>query len=402
MRSLTTAAVAAGATDEESAHLLREPPRSTKREWPNRLVKMFLFVLLIPGLVIGMLFVAQMTRYGTPGTSLFSNPLSLCRDTRTLHAKTGLTHWVNPESWLRGLPIHHNMSDSELLWIASMAPRRRGMPIQRVSKVAFMFLTRGPLPLATLWERFFKGHEGLYSIYVHTHPGFKLDVPSSSVFHRRQIPSKEARWGDITMCDAERRLLANALLDFSNERFVLLSETCIPLYPFPTVYNHLVLSKNSFVGAFDDPGPFGRGRYNWNMEPVVSVAAWRKGSQWFEVNRKLAIFIVSDTLYYPKFKDFCRPACYVDEHYLPTMLSIEFGSQLANRSVTWVDWSRGGPHPAMFGRGDITEEFITRMRGQGNCMYNGQTGSICFLFARKFSPSTLEPLLQLASKVIGI
>ncbi|KAI5077162.1 hypothetical protein GOP47_0006986 [Adiantum capillus-veneris] len=216
------------------------------------------------------------------------------------------------------------------------------------------------------------------------------------------IVTQEARWGDITMCDAERRLLANSLLDFSNERFVLLSEACIPLYPLPIVYNHLVVSKHSFVSAFDDPGPYGRGRYNRNMEPVVGLEEWRKGSQWFEVNRKLAIHMVSDTLYYPKFKDFCRPACYVDEHYFPTMLSKEFSSQLANRSVTWVDWSRGGPHPAMFGKGDITEEFITKMRERGNCLYNGHPGSICFLFARKFSPSTVDPLLQLASKVIGI
>ncbi|KAH7436221.1 hypothetical protein KP509_05G008800 [Ceratopteris richardii] len=213
---------------------------------------------------------------------------------------------------------------------------------------------------------------------------------------------QETRWGDITMCDAERRLLANALLDYANERFILLSETCIPLYPFPFVYNHLVLSRSSFVSAFDDPGPYGRGRYNPQMEPVVSKEEWRKGSQWFEVSRQLAIYIVSDTLYYPKFKDFCRPACYVDEHYLPTMLSKELGSKLANRSITWVDWSRGGPHPAMFGKGDITESFLTKIREREDCLYNGHAGSICFLFARKFSPSTLEPLLQRASEVLGI
>ncbi|MCO5568918.1 hypothetical protein L7F22_022620 [Adiantum nelumboides] len=397
MRSSSTPSLPTTAVDE-SAHLLRESGRSSKREWPNKLLKMFLFILLIPGLVVGMIFLVQLTRYATPGANFFSNSLSLCKEVNSREP----THLVRPEYWLLGLPIHHNMSDSELLWLASMAPRRKGMPLRRVPKVAFMFLTRGPLPLGPLWERFFNGNEGLYSIYVHTHPGFKLDVPSSSVFYRRQIPSKEARWGDITMCDAERRLLANALLDFSNERFVLLSESCIPLYSFPIVYNHLVLSKHSFVSAFDDPGPYGRGRYNPHMEPVVSLGDWRKGSQWFEVNRKLAIHIISDTLYYVKFRDFCRPACYVDEHYLPTMLHKEFGMQLANRSVTWVDWSRGGPHPAMFGKGDIKEDFITKIRERGNCLYNGHSGPICFLFARKFSPSTLDPLLQLASKVIGI
>ncbi|CAK9133452.1 unnamed protein product [Ilex paraguariensis] len=84
----------------------------------------------------------------------------------------------------------HDMEDEELLWRASMVPRIRNLPFRRVPKVAFMFLTRGDLPLAPLWERFFKGHEGLYSIYVHPQPSFNGTVPEDSVFHGRRIPSK--------------------------------------------------------------------------------------------------------------------------------------------------------------------------------------------------------------------
>ncbi|CAI0378092.1 unnamed protein product [Linum tenue] len=53
-----------------------------------------------------------------------------------------------------------------------------------------MFLTRGPLPLLPLWERFFKGHGKYFSIYVHTDPGYVLNVSSGSPFYGRQIPSK--------------------------------------------------------------------------------------------------------------------------------------------------------------------------------------------------------------------
>jgi hypothetical protein len=82
------------------------------------------------------------------------------------------------------------MTDEELLWRASFAPGIRRYPFQRVPKVAFMFLTRGPLPLAPLWERFFRGHEGRYSIYVHALPPYRANFTSGSVFYRRQIPSK--------------------------------------------------------------------------------------------------------------------------------------------------------------------------------------------------------------------
>ncbi|GAB4842419.1 hypothetical protein Ancab_012391 [Ancistrocladus abbreviatus] len=307
-----------------------------------------------------------------------------------------LARWIRPPSSLL-----HSMNDTELFWRATFAPRMKNYPYKRVPKIAFMFLTRGPLPLAPLWERFFKGNEGLYSIYIHSLPSYQANVSRTSVFYQRQIPSQVAEWGEMSMCDAERRLLANAMLDASNEWFVLLSEACIPLRNFIITYRYIARSHYSFMGSYDDPGPYGRGRYDKNMVPEVTLEQWRKGSQWFEVNRELAIRIVGDTVYYPKFKEFCQPACYVDEHYFPTMLTIQTPYLLANRTLTWTDWSRGGPHPATFGRADISELLFEKISESYICMYNQQPVTLCYLFARKFAPSALEPLLELASTVFG-
>ncbi|QHO13305.1 uncharacterized protein DS421_15g514360 [Arachis hypogaea] len=135
----------------------------------------------------------------------------------------------------------HDMNEEELLWRASIAPKIHKTPFNYTPKVAFMFLTKGPLPLAPLWERFFKGiNQEFYSIYVHPLPSFNGTFNQTSVFHGRTIPSKEVKWGENSMIEAERRLLANALLDFSNQRFVLLSESCIPLFNFSTIYTYLI------------------------------------------------------------------------------------------------------------------------------------------------------------------
>ncbi|XP_074310312.1 glycosyltransferase BC10-like [Silene latifolia] len=306
------------------------------------------------------------------------------------------------ESWIRPpCNVMHDMNDTELFWRATFAPRIKEYPYKRVTKVAFLFLTRGPLPLAPLWERFFKGNQGLYSIYIHSLPGYRANYSRSSVFYSRQIRSQEVEWGKMSMCDAERRLLANAMLDLSNEHFVLLSEACIPLRNFTIVYRYISKSRYSFMGSYDDRGPYGRGRYDKNMEPEVSLKQWRKGAQWFEVNRELAIRIVEDNRYYPKFKQFCKPACYVDEHYFPTMLTIETPHLIANRTLTYTDWSRGGPHPATFGRNDISKELIERIMGRRMCFYNHRLVYLCQLFARKFAPSALQPLLRLSSEMFG-
>jgi hypothetical protein len=90
----------------------------------------------------------------------------------------------------------HNMTDEELLWRASMAPRMKSMPKHViVPKIAFLFLARDDLPLRTLWEKFFEGHEGLYSIYVHASPGYNGSPPPDSPFYGRMVPSQVLIWG---------------------------------------------------------------------------------------------------------------------------------------------------------------------------------------------------------------
>ncbi|CAI0437079.1 unnamed protein product [Linum tenue] len=99
----------------------------------------------------------------------------------------------------RNCTVCHDMDDEELLRRASMVPRINVSPPRPAAKVAFMFLTRGPLPLAPLWELFFKGHEGFYSVYVHNLPHYNHTDPLDSVFHGRRIPSK-------LLSDSGRRL----------------------------------------------------------------------------------------------------------------------------------------------------------------------------------------------------
>lgn len=61
--------------------------------------------------------------------------------------------------------------------------------------------------------------------------------------------------------EAERLLLAAALADASNQRFVLISETCIPLYPAPVVWAQLLsepLARMHACRNDSDSGDAGR------------------------------------------------------------------------------------------------------------------------------------------------
>ncbi|XP_028210604.1 glycosyltransferase BC10-like isoform X2 [Glycine soja] len=229
-------------------------------------------------------------------------------------------------------------------------------------KVAFLFLSPGSLPFEKLWHMFFQGHEGKFSVYVHSSKEKPTHV--SSFFVGREIHSEPVGWGKISMVEAERRLLAHALLDPDNQHFVLLSESCIPVRRFEFVYNYLLLTNVSFIDSYVDPGPHGNGRYIEHMLPEVEKKDFRKGSQWFSMKRQHAIIVMADSLYFTKFKHHCRPNmegnrnCYADEHYLPTFFTMLDPGGIANWSVTYVDWSEGKWHPRSFRARDITYQVM--------------------------------------------
>ncbi|XP_024966386.1 uncharacterized protein LOC112506509 [Cynara cardunculus var. scolymus] len=289
-------------------------------------------------------------------------------------------------------------------------------PVQSKNpKIAFMFLTPGLLPFETLWDKFFQGYDGRFTVYVHASREQPARV--SPYFVGRDIRSEKVAWGKISMVDAERRLLTNALEDPDNQQFVLLSDSCVPLHNFDYVYNYLILTNVSFLDCFDDPGPHGGGRYSEHMLPEVEYKDFRKGSQWFTLKRQHAILVMADSLYYRKFRLYCRPGmdgihCYPDEHYLPTLFHMVESGGIANWSVTYVDWSEGKWHPKSYWPHDVTNEFLKNITALDyslhvtsdekktkmikECMWNGSRRP-CYLFARKFYPQALDKLMQLFS-----
>jgi Core-2/I-Branching enzyme len=101
-------------------------------------------------------------------------------------------------------------------------------------KIAFLFLVRGHVPLEDIWREFFnfKADPQHYSIYIHPHHGFKY--PKTSFFHGKEIPNTQnVKWGGMTQVKAIKHLVREALKDPKNDWFTLMSETCIPVHPFP-------------------------------------------------------------------------------------------------------------------------------------------------------------------------
>lgn len=157
----------------------------------------------------------------------------------------------------RGVGLLHSWTDSELFWRVSTNEKildwKTNSSSSRTPKIAFMFLIQDELPFEPLWNRFFKGHEDLYNIYVHMWP-LKLSAfpKKKGVFGGRLIPSQEGKKLTPGLIENARRLLGNALLDDpSNEWFALISGSCIPIRGFRHVYDALASTNKSFLVSYE-------------------------------------------------------------------------------------------------------------------------------------------------------
>lgn len=158
---------------------------------------MSILIVFVFGVVIGLISSANINRYFTfqgdefDFKSYYFDTEQFSPESQKRVVNCGRDNCMSIESFTRVPTLSHRMTDDELFWRASLVPEKEEFPFKRVPGVAFMFMTRGPLPMLPLWERFFGGQDTeKYSIYVHTAPGFELDVSNSSVFYRRQIPSQ--------------------------------------------------------------------------------------------------------------------------------------------------------------------------------------------------------------------
>lgn len=59
----------------------------------------------------------------------------------------------------------------------------------------------------------------------------------------------KATWGGFDLVDATKALLRAALLEESNKKLMLLSESCVPLYPPALIYQQLMSEPKSRINA---------------------------------------------------------------------------------------------------------------------------------------------------------
>ena len=256
--------------------------------------------------------------------------------------------------------------------------------------LAFLFLVRDSLPLATIWDTFFDDEVAAkikFSIHLHaaTLENAARFTPQSSRYVDAILPYRvDGKWGTFEIARAEKLLFATALArDAQASHFILLSESCIPLYALPTFAlsikyssSHLgwdqsvvPLSSGAFsrvASAESEPKWHSEHNYNFFRRMILDAAGEndhnslrpediRKAPQWKILHAKHVRAMVEDRTVYSWFHRWCwtandrsNRACCCDEHYVPTLfahLGIENETALYDcaTEVKWY-WPGGNFH----------------------------------------------------------
>lgn len=269
-------------------------------------------------------------------------------------------------------------------------------------KIAFLFLTKGPLPLEDIWREFFhwRANSSHYSIYVHAQHGYHY--PPTSFFHGKIVPEQvKVQWGGMTQVRAIKYLVRHALEDPLNKWFCLMSETCIPLIPFERWREILLNNWKSVINACAmHPSEMETDtRWRPSLDAVgMEKKHWRKSATWFALNRKHAYVFVNETAFEPGWESV--PCC--DEHYLPSILAYHGldNETTCTDGFAHVNWpSLSASHPRTYNSEEVGPElfaFLEKPVGAGAGFSQLCSGykEICHFTARKFAANTRYQLLE--------
>ncbi|MBA0784432.1 hypothetical protein Gotri_026701 [Gossypium trilobum] len=234
------------------------------------------------------------------------------------------------------IPINKELDDLHLFELASNIELSRGVP--KIShlrtanshpKIAFLFLTNSDLVFAPLWQRFFQGNEHLFNVYIHADPFTKLSPPDWSI-KANFIPAKKTH----------------------------------PRGPRV-------------------------------MLPEISFDRFRIGSQFFVLAKRHSLLVLKERMLWRKFKLPCIDlySCYPEEHYFPTLLSMEDPKGCSHYTLTRVNWSDSiDGHPHTYRSPEVSPKLLRQLRTSNS--------SHSYFFARKFAPDCLKPLLKIAEEAI--
>jgi hypothetical protein len=239
-----------------------------------------------------------------------------------------------------------------------------------MTKIAFCFLIYNQIENEEIWKKFFEGiDKEKYSIYIH----YKTKK-ESKYFEEYKLPQNkciETKYADISMVRAMRILFNEAFIDELNYKFILVSQSCIPVKSFNYIYDFLTKDNNSYFNEAPQSACWPRVKNATKFIPREKIY---KSSTWCILNREHVKLCLDNIKEEDVFSNVPCP----DEHYFITLVknklneNVIYINESKEDSTTFANWLEStGSSPKTYT--EITENELNRLLNSKS------------LFARKFA-----------------
>ena len=211
-------------------------------------------------------------------------------------------------------------------------------------KIAFLFLTYNNLNKHDIWNKFFdivdndinkSKYINKFTIYNHAKEPEKVtDILLKDNHIKEKI---ETCWGCPNLVEANILMMKEALKDPLNKKFILVSNSCIPIVSFDKFYKEVMKDDKSRINIHKS----NEDRYYSIVNPLFSISYFvaHRGSG-IIINFKHAHMLVSDI---NNFKKHWYISNIPDEHYIGTTLKFldkDFDDSNHIITNTFDMWSR--------------------------------------------------------------
>jgi len=207
------------------------------------------------------------------------------------------------------------------------------------AKLAFCFLTIDNIHQDKYWQLFFNNNNDRYNIYIHP----KYPDKVSNYFKKYIIKELiETKWGDLSLVNATINLYREAYKDEDNKIFILVSDSCIPIYDFDYIYNKFIneYDMNNVINIINTRDNQITLHYNNRFIPLhkknpkmfPSFNKFKKQSQWCAFNRPTVNFIINNN-----YTELFNTSHVPDEHYFINIFEY-FNIPYKNIKMTFDNW----------------------------------------------------------------
>jgi len=225
--------------------------------------------------------------------------------------------------------------------------------------IAFLFLTYDAICKESIWVQYFSNaNSNDYKIFVH--PKSTTEIRKQNLFKHCILSERcETGWGNFSLIEAQKLLLAEALKHSKITHFIIVSHNTIPVTSFSNLYNFLQ-SKNSIISYNKAKLPVHLNRYDkLQNKSNFSKEQFLMQSQWCILSKQDATTIVKE---HDKIKSIFNHSPIPDEHaYINYLINCKNITNIEKKSTTHVVWS--GSTPKIFN--SLSNEEISKIRTLG-------------------------------------